>query len=382
MLRLFIAFSLALLLFCPAYAQTQEPIKIGGSLSLTGKYSEMANMQLRSFRLWEKEINEKNGILGRKVTIIIYDDKSDPKNARALYEHLITQDRVDLVFGPYSSEITEAILPVTEQYGYPVIGSAATAVRLWKKGYKYFFGLYSPASSYVSGFLQLLSQNNISNIAIVYEEDIFSKDVAAGTKHWAENLGFKVSIYSSLGKDSKAYLELTARAKKARAQAFIMCGHFDEAVSMRQALKKASWYPKAFYASVGPGLSAYWERLGDNAENSFSTSQWEPHGKIPGSEAFYRKYLSSYGIIPSYHAANAYAAGELIEKAVRKAGTFDRDRLRDILSSMNTFTIIGRYNVDKTGRQIKRFPLIIQWQKGKREIVWPDDLRTAKPVLK
>jgi branched-chain amino acid transport system substrate-binding protein len=55
---------------------------------------------------------------------------------------------------------------------------------------------------------------------------------------------------------------------------------------------------------------------------------------------------------------------------------------RDILSAMDTMTIIGRYGVDRTGMQIKHFNLIIQWQNGKKEVVWPEELRTAKPVFK
>lgn len=151
---------------------------------------------------------------------------------------------------------------------------------------------------------------------------------------------------------------------------------------MRLSLKKAGLYPKAFYASVGPGLPAYYEKLGSDADYTFSTSQWEPHGKIPGSMEFYEEFKNSYGQIPSYHAAYAFAAGQLIEMAIKKGESLDRDKIKAILASMNTTTIIGRYSVDKTGRQIKRFPLIIQWLKGKREIVWPENLGTAKPIFR
>ena len=130
-----------LLFFIALPASAQEPlIKIGVSLGLTGKYSEMSNMQMKGFRLWEKEVNGRGGILGRKIKLIIYDDKSDPLTAKSLYEHLILNDKVDLVLGPYSSEITEAVLPVTEKYGYPMIASGASADRLWQRGYKYIFG--------------------------------------------------------------------------------------------------------------------------------------------------------------------------------------------------------------------------------------------------
>ena len=92
-----------------------ESIRIGLTLGLTGKYSEMSDMQMKGFKLWEKEVNSRGGILGRKVEFIIHDDKSDPQTAKFLYEDLILSNKVDLVLGPYSSGITEAILPVTEK---------------------------------------------------------------------------------------------------------------------------------------------------------------------------------------------------------------------------------------------------------------------------
>ena len=114
-----------------------EPVKIGLTLGLTGKYAEMSKNQMNGFRLWEKQVNSRGGLLGRDVKIIIYDDKSDPQTAKSLYEQLILKDKVDLLFGPYSSEITEAILPLTEKYGYPVIASGASSDNLFQKGYRF-----------------------------------------------------------------------------------------------------------------------------------------------------------------------------------------------------------------------------------------------------
>jgi branched-chain amino acid transport system substrate-binding protein len=85
--------------------------------------------------------------------------------------------------------------------------------------------------------------------------------------------------------------------------------------------------------------------------------------------------------VPSYHAATAYAAGQILEQAVKAAGSLERAAVRKALYALDTNTIIGRYAVDRRGVQIKRFPLIVQWQAGKREIVWPPELRTAPPRL-
>jgi len=382
MKQLFVAL---ILLFCLALAsRAEEPVKIGLTLGLTGKYSEMSDMQMKGFRLWERDVNSRGGILGRKVTLVIYDDKSDPQTAKSLYEHLIVKEKVDLLFGPYSSEITEAIPPVTEKYGYPVLASGASADRLWQKGYKYIFGVFTPASRYSVGFLELLVVNNLNDIAIVYADDSFSRDIAEGTKKWAERLGLKVVLFEGFKKGTENLDGFARRARESRAQVLIVCGHFDEAVNMRLSLKRIGWYPRAYYASVGPTMQAFYDRLKADADYTFSSSQWEHHGGLlpPGCHAFHGAFIKTYKEEPSYHAAEAYAAGQIMEEAIKKAGSLDRDRLMDILSTLDTMTITGRYGVDRTGMQVKHFNLIIQCQNGKKEVVWPEKLRTAKAVFR
>lgn len=382
MRRFFVPILLFFLMLSSSYADAAEPIKIGLSLGLTGKYSEMSDMQIKAFKLWERDINSRGGILGRKVNLIIYDDKSEPQTAKSLYEYMITKEKVDLLFAPYSSELIEAIAPATEKYGYPIITTGASADRLWQKGHKYLFGLYTVASRNTVGFLEMLVRYGFENVAIVYADDTFGQSVANGTKYWAEKFGLKVLMFSRVKQGSKDLVAAVNKAKESNVQVLIACGLFNEAVDVRLALKKTGWDPKAFYASVGPALNAYYEKLGRDADYTFSTSQWEPHSKFPGSEAFYESFMKSYGQIPSYQAANAYAAGELLEKAIKKTGSLDRKQIRDMLSAMDAMTIIGSYGVEKTGRQTRHSPLIIQWQHGKKEIVWPEYLSTTKPLFR
>ena len=374
-----------LLFFIALPASAQEPfIKIGVSLGLTGKYSEMSNMQMKGFRLWEKEVNGRGGILGRKINLIIYDDKSNPLTAKSLYEHLILNDKVDLVLGPYSSEITEAVLPVTEKYGYPMMASGASADRLWQKGYKYVFGVYAPASKYTIGFLELLVKNDFKNVAIVYADDAFSKDIAEGTKKWAERFGLKVLLFQGFNKGIQKLDNIARKAKASQADALIVGGHYEEAVNMSLSLKRISWRPKAYFASVGPVIQKFYDFLGNDANYTFSSSQWEHHGgaRPSGCDEFYELYIKTYNKKPSYHAATAYAGGQILEAAVVKAKELDRLKLRHILSAMDTISIIGRYSVDNTGMQIKHSNLIIQWQNGKKEVVWPEESRTSEPAFR
>ena len=155
----------------------------------------------------------------------------------------------------------------------------------------------------------------------------------------------------------------------------------DTAVNMAKALKRIEWRPQAFYASVGPALQAFYDRCGPDAENVFATSLWEPRANYPGAQEFNRQFIETYAENPGYHAGLAYAAGQVLEKAVAEAGSLDRAKVREALHHLDTMTIIGRFGVDKTGKQVRQHTFIIQWQKGHKELVWPDQIRTAEPVF-
>jgi ABC-type branched-subunit amino acid transport system substrate-binding protein len=116
-----------------AISSAADPVRIGLSLALSGQYYELGTMHERAYYLWQNEINEKGGLLGRPVEIIIEDDESDPEKAREIYRKLIFEDKVDLVFGPYSSRITAAVLPIVDEAGYPLLAAGASSDRLWQR---------------------------------------------------------------------------------------------------------------------------------------------------------------------------------------------------------------------------------------------------------
>jgi branched-chain amino acid transport system substrate-binding protein len=367
------------------YLYATEPIRIGISLGLTGKYSETSKMQKMAYRLWETEINKKGGLLGRKVVILIMDDESDPNKAKELYRSMILEKKVDLVLGPYSSAILAAIAPIVDGFGYPMLASASAADSIWKQGYKNIFGMLTPASRYSIGILNLALLYDLKKVAIVYADDEFSTEVAKGAKKWTPQLGLELVMFEEFKKGKKNLVPLAQKARDNGAELILVGGHFNESVNMRLGLKKIKWYPKAFFATVGPALQKYKETLGIDAEFTFSTSIWEPHetSNSPQAIEFTNAFVDRYQQEPSYHAAQAFAAGQILNTAVELAGSLDQDRIRNALYELDTQCIIGRYTVGKTGMQKRWYPLTIQWQNGKKKIVWPDkEIRSVAPIFK
>src|SRR5262249_59356372 len=103
----------------------QGPIRIGASLSLTGTYAKLGKYQHEGYQLCQKDLNAQGGVLGRKIEFVVYDDQSTPATGVRLYERLLTEDKVDVVMGPYSSPVTEAVANVTEKYNKVMVAPLA-----------------------------------------------------------------------------------------------------------------------------------------------------------------------------------------------------------------------------------------------------------------
>ncbi|MBI5440921.1 MAG: ABC transporter substrate-binding protein, partial [Deltaproteobacteria bacterium] len=173
------------------------------------------------------------------------------------------------------------------------------------------------------------------------------------------------------------------RARSAGARALLVSGYLEESIRTARVLRQIGWRPDAFFATVGPTLPAYRKALGAAADGTLSSSQWVHHERLPiaDSARFARDFTRAYGEPPSYQAASAYAAGQILAAAIRSAGAVDRERVRDALATLNFTSLIGRYGVDQSGRQIRHSLLVLQWQRGSQEVVGPAELRTAPPLL-
>src|SRR5438105_9664781 len=154
----------------------QGPIRIGASLSLTGTYAKLGKNQHEGYQLCVKELNAKGGLLGRKVDLVVYDDQSLPPTGVRLYEKLITEDKVDVVMGPYSSPITEAVANVTEKYKKIMVTPLAATTSIFRKEprRKYIVMILSPAEVYLEGLVDMAAKRGLKTIAVVNEDTLFS----------------------------------------------------------------------------------------------------------------------------------------------------------------------------------------------------------------
>jgi branched-chain amino acid transport system substrate-binding protein len=362
----------------PVAAQT--PIKIGASMSVTGTYAKPGTYQKQGYDVCIDELNAKGGILGRKVELVIYDDQSNPATAVRLYEKLITEDKVDAVMGPYSSAVSEAVANVTEKYKKVMVAPLAATTSIFKKGRKYIFMVITPAENYLDGLIDMAAKRGLKTVAIIHEDTLFPKASAAGTAEAAKKKGMQVVLQEAYPKGNTDFSALLVKIKAANPDVIAAGTYFDDAVAIVRQMKELNVNPKMFGLTVGGDLPEFHDLLKQNAEYIYGSTQWDESLPYPGQKEFLAAYKAKFkGQEPSYHTAAGYAGCLIYAEAVKKAGALDADKVRDQLLRMEIKTAFGDYKVEPDGFQIAHKMVMLQWQDGKRIVVWPDDLSNGKP---
>ena len=357
----------------------QGPIRIGASLSLTGTYAKPGKYQEEGYKLCEKEINAKGGLLGRKIQFVLYDDQSTPATGVRLYEKLITEDKVDAVMGPYSSPITEAVANVTEKYKKVMVSPLASTTSIFKKGRKYIFMVISPAEVYLEGLVDMAAKRGLKTIAIINEDTLFTKTAADATAELAKKRGMQVVFKEAYPKGNQDFSAILTKVKAANPDVFAAATYFDDAVAITRQMRELNVNPRMYGLTVGGDLPEFYDLLKQNAEYVYGATQWDDQLPYPGVKEFAASYQKEFGREPSYHAASGYSGCMVYAEAVKRAGTLDADKVRDVLLKLDLKTMFGEFKVDETGFQTAHKMVMLQWQDGKKMTVWPDELAVAKP---
>ena len=385
-LRNAVAALVALLVLVPAGKAEHRPnnaVLVGGAISQTGRFAEPAGRQVNSIKMWVDQVNGRGGLLGHKIDLLLLDDKSDTQTAVKLYEKLITEDKVDVLLAPYSSAITEAVANINERYKMPFVAYGAASSPIWEKGRKYIFNIVAVAEDYQKGAVHLAGQIGVKKIAIIGEDSLFPRQSGIGAKQWAAKLGLQVVLEENYPQKQTDFTALLQKIKASGAEAIMSNSYFADAAAQVRQMRELNLNFKLFSSTVGPGLPNFAEQLGGTAEYVLGYSQWEPLPDIlkhPGMKEFIAEYEKRYGEKPNYHAGGTYGALQVTEAALKVAGSFDNQKLREALASIEATTIFGRYKVNEKGMNDHE-GLTFQILQGQRRVVFPEKWAETKAKL-
>jgi branched-chain amino acid transport system substrate-binding protein len=358
-------------------------ILVGGAISQTGQYAEPAGRQVNSIKLWADEVNSRGGLLGHKVALRLLDDKSDIQTSIKLYEKLITEDKVDVLLAPYSSGITEAVANVNERYRIPFVAYGASSTPIWEKGRRYIFNIVAVAEDYQKGAVHLAKQAGVKTAAIIGQDSLFPRQAGKGARDWCQKLGIDVVLEENYPVKQTDFTALLQKMKAAGAEAVLSNSYFADSAAQLRQMRELGLNFKLYSSTIGPSLPNFPEQLGGTAEYVLGFSQWEPLPAVlghPGMKEFIERYEKRFGEKPNYHAGGAYAGLQVTEAAIKKAGSFDPEKVRDALASIDVATVYGRYKVDARGMNSHE-GLTFQVLRGQRRVVWPEKWAETKAEL-
>lgn len=359
-----------------------EKITVGISISLSGKLRLHGDQALRGVQLWVAYVNQKGGIYLKEraqslpVELIAYNDQSKMDRAKDNVVRLLKKDRVDFLFGPYSSHLTMAVAPIAESEKKIVWNHGGASDTICQQGWRYVVSVLSPASSYLRSLPSYLTMREPSLrqlLCLTASSGTFAAHVAQGLKEAAESCGLTVVRvpFTSPMEDAG---EIVKMALRQNPDLLVGIGSFEDDIKIVRHL--AGTKP---VVTVAAGSTAFGRSLGSKAAGIIGPSQWEPGVRYsplkgPNSEWFWAYFKKRFVAAPDYTAAQGFATGVVIQEAIRRAGGLQDERLRETVANLDIHTLYGAFRIDpKSGCQIGHQTLLVRWQRGEKVVIWPPD---------
>jgi branched-chain amino acid transport system substrate-binding protein len=364
----------------------------GAPISLTGSTAKEGGLVRDGYDLWRDTYNLAGGInVGGKhykIETKYYDDASNGQQSATLAEKLIKEDKVNFLLGPYGTTPTLQVSTVAEKNKTPMIEGNGAAESIFSQGYKYTFGILSPAQNYLRGVvdLTLTLDPKPTSVAVLSADDPFSVEVADAVKTYAEQKGLQVVYYQKYPNASTDLRAPLTETKAKNPDLFLNSGHLQESLAIMQQAKELGFSPKGFAFSVGPSVPDFESTLKGDANFVMGGTQWTAALKYQGDDIFktpegYNSlYKQTFNYEPAYQSADATACGVAFVKAIEAAGSIDPDKVRDAIAALNFTSFYGQIKFDTRGINVTKPMAVEQWQSGRRMTVWPADVAETKAL--
>jgi branched-chain amino acid transport system substrate-binding protein len=386
----------------PAHAA--DPIKIGLSLSLTGATAPAGRQVQAGLDIWRDHVNARGGLLGRPVELVYYDDQANPANAPGIYAKLMGVDKVDLLIGPYSTNVIAAALPAIIQAKRMTVGIFGLGAN---KEYKYarYFSMNSQGASprnYSRGFFQLALQQEPkpTRVALVGADVEFSRNALDGARENAKELGLNV-VYERTYPLANTEYATIARSMQAAAPDVVYAATLPvDTVGLVRASSEVQFKPKLYGgAFLGLLVTGIKQQLGPLINGLVNNEFYIPAASLQfaGTKELleeYQKRAGALGIDPLgfTYPPYAYAAGQVLAKAVTETKSLDDEALANYIRNNTIETVIGPMSFGEDGEWKTPRIIYAQFQNvsgndigqfkdmSRQVVVWPAELKTGNLI--
>jgi branched-chain amino acid transport system substrate-binding protein len=372
---------------CGFSAAAPQPLKIGGSLPLTGIYSETAKWIKQGYDFWVEDINKRGGLLGRPVQLIVYDDESSADKAVTYYERAITVDKAELVFGGYPGTANVALMPLVEKYNKVFVGMGGASMKSFEQGFTYSFA--SPPLlgewvyiSIIGAIDDLIPKAQWpKSIAILNMNTVVGLSQRENLSKAAEQRGIKIVMDEIYNLPLSDATPLVSKAKMRGAELLACMSFFDDGIMIMRAAKAINYNPKLIFQMIASTIPAWMKELGEDGNNVIGPMWWHARLPFPDNKKINEAAKAKFGIpeAPNFFGLG-YCYMKTLELAVQGAQTLDNAKIRDYLRS-NKFDLPYGTGItfDKKGLPTP-YAFTSQITNGRVELAWPKDVATTKLI--
>ncbi len=354
-----------------SFAQAQQPpIKIGAVLSATGGASFLGDPEKKTLEMYVADINAKGGINGRKVEAIIYDDASNPNNARTFATRLIEQDNVDALLAGSTTASTMAIIPLAEEAQIPLINFAG-AVQAVSPVKKWNFKTPHTDLMACEKIFEDMKKRGFTKIAMISGADAFGKSMRDQCLTVNKKYGIEIlheETYQPADNDMTA--QLTNIKNKAGVQAVMNPG-FGQGPAIVTRNYKQLGVPFPLYQSHGVGTKQFIELATPAAAEGvrLPAAALLVAEKLPDNDPqkkvvmdYKKTYEGKTGQPVSTFGGHMYDGLMILVEAFKRAGSTDKAKVRDEIEKtknfMGTGGVVNMSPTDHMGLDLTAFRML------------------------
>lgn len=361
-------------------ALAQDVIKFGAPLPLTGPLAPEAVKQQQGYDLWAEQANKAGGISvgGKKykVEIVYADYQSNTPRAVQTTEQMITQDNVNFLFSPFGSGAAKAGSSVSEKYKVPTIAATASSAQVYDQGYKYLFGTFTPNDTLTTPLTQIVKAKaaDVKKVAILARNDLFPLAIAQEMEKSAKANGLEVVYFEKYAINTLDHSATLSQIKSLAPQWIFVTGYINDLLLVRKQMTDQQIKASVVSMIAGPAYQEFIDAAGPSGENITSAAWWHPAAQYSGKDIFgttanyVKLFKEKYKSEPDYAQASASVAGALFQMAIEKAGSLDKEKVRDELAKIDVMTFWGPVKFGPNGQINSLEPPVFQIQ-GKKPVV-------------
>jgi branched-chain amino acid transport system substrate-binding protein len=368
-------------------ASAEDVIRFGAPLPITGALAPEAIKQRQGYDLWAEQANKAGGISvgGKtyKVEIVYVDYQSNTPRAVQATEQMITQDNINFLFGAFGSGAAKAASTISEKYKVPTLAAAASSTQVYDQGYKYLFGTFTPNETLTTPLTGIIKAKlpNVKKIAILARNDLFPLAIAQEMEKSAKANGIEVVYFEKYAIGTLDHSAALSEIKALAPQWVFVTGYINDLLLVRKQMVDQEMKQDVLTMIAGPAYQDFIEGAGQSAENVTSASWWHPAEQYDGKDIFgstanfVKLFKAKYNSEPDYGQASAALCGALFQMAIEKAGTLDRDKVRDELAKLDVVTFFGPVKFGANGQINSLDPPVFQIQGARPVVLFPQAIK-------